>query len=221
MSVQRSIGVLFAALVCATTYAQQRGKENPVSSTVKGDLVLPVAFNNPLFNSITETVGQLGATYQLPVYKGLGLGLGANMTWFTLNERALQPLINNGDVRRTAFYGKVQYEEYTSDRTFYELSLRMGMASYYFDCSTCVGQTDPSFYWSLSTAYYIHATDNLAFGLLFGYDNQASYFSASDLGLDNFPGRVETSEAHVYQNIIIGLGFSTRLRRSERDAMSW
>jgi hypothetical protein len=220
MIMQRSL-LLFATVVVMATANAQRRKENPVSSSIKGDMVLPVTFKNPLFNSITETIGQLGATFQLPLRNGLGLGIGGNISWFTLKERALQPFINSGDVRRYVVYGKVQYEEYTSERTFYELSLRMGMGSYDFDCATCVGQTDPAFYWSLSTGYYIHATDNLAFGLLFGYDNQASYFSASDLGLDNFPGRQESVEEHVYQNIIIGLGFSTRLRRSERDAMTW
>lgn len=183
--------------------------------------MLPVPLRNPLFNSVTETVGQVGLTFQLPVYGGWGLGLGGNMTWFTLKERALNPFIASGDVRRLVVYGKAQYEQYTGERTFYELSLRVGMAGYDFDCSTCVGQRDPVLYWSLQTGYYIHATDNLAFGLLVGYDNQRARFAASDLGLENFPGRTETAEAGSYQNLIFGLGFSTRLRRSERDAVTW
>ncbi|MBK9177845.1 MAG: hypothetical protein IPM46_16235 [Flavobacteriales bacterium] len=211
--------ILIVTALCAD--AQQRGRLPDVSSTVKGDLVLPVPLRNPLFNSITETVGQVGLTFQLPVYKGLGLGLGSNMTWFTLKERALNPFIVSGDVRRLVAYGKVQYEQYTGERTFYELSLRIGLAGYDFDCSTCVGQRDPVLYWSLQTGYYVHATDNLAFGLLVGYDNQRARFSAADLGLENFPGRTETTEAGSYQNLIFGLGFSTRLRRSDREAVTW
>ena len=131
--------------------AQKPGKEGDVSTTIKGDLVMPVSFRNPLFNSITETIGQVGATFQVPIRKGIGLGVGGNMSWFTLKERALAPFIVSGDVRRLALYGKVQLERYTSERTFYELNLRVGMATYDFDCAICTGQQAPVLYWSLGT----------------------------------------------------------------------
>lgn len=212
---------LLLAVITLGASAQKGGRLPDVSSTVKGDLVMPIPLANPLFNSVTESVGQIGGTFQLPVYKGFGLGLGGNITWLTLKERALNPFILSGDVRRLVGYGKLQYEAYTGERTFYELSLRAGMAVYDFDCSTCVGPRNPVLYWSVQTGYYIHATDNLAFGLLVGYDRQSARFSADDLGLDNFPGRRETAESHDYQNLLFGLGFSTRLRRSERDAVTW
>ncbi|MBL0126864.1 MAG: hypothetical protein IPP83_05270 [Flavobacteriales bacterium] len=217
----RTIACSVALLLVVQAIAQKRTKEGDVSSTIKGDLVMPVSFRNPLFNSITETIGQVGATFQVPIRHGIGLGVGGNMSWFTLKQRALAPRIVSGDVRRLALYGKVQLERYTSERTFYELNLRVGMATYDFDCAICTGQQAPVLYWSLGTAWYIHATDNLAFGLLVGYDNQAAHFSAGDLGLNEFPGRKQTTEDHVYQNLLFGLGFSTRLRRSERDAMTW
>lgn len=213
--------LLIIACAASLSVVAQNRRLADVSSTVKGDLVMPVPLGNPLFNSVTESVGQLGATFQLPVYKGLGLGVGGNITWFTLKERALNPFVVSGDVRRLVGFGKVQYEAYTSERTFYELSARAGMAVYDFDCASCVGARDPVLYWSLQAAYYIHATDNLAFGLLVGFDSQSGRFSADDLGLENFPGRRETAESRNYQNLLFGLGFSTRLRRSEREAVTW
>ena len=73
-----------------------------VSSTVKGDLILPVPLANPLFEAVTESVGQLDGQIQFPLYEGLGLGLGGKMTWFQINERALAPLVTTGEIRRLA-----------------------------------------------------------------------------------------------------------------------
>lgn len=209
------------ALVVLSGSSDAQGRLPDVSSTVKGDLVMPVPLRTPLFNSVTESIGQVGLTFQVPVRKGLGLGAGANMTWLALKERALSPFLSSGDVRRLALYGKVQYERYTGERTFYELSLRAGMATYEYSCTGCAGRSDPMLYASVQAAYYVHATENLAFGLLIGHDLQTGRFSAADLGLSNFPGRPETSEAGPYQNLLFGLGFSTRLRRSERDVITW
>lgn len=201
--------------------AQERGKLPDVSTTFKGELVLPVSFKNSIFNSATETIGQLGGCLQFPIYKGLGIGAGGNYTWWGIKERALAPYVTEGEVRRAVLYGKLEYERYTGERTFYELSFRAGTSTYTFDCPTCPGAESPGFFWSLVSGYYIHATDNLAFGLTVGYDRQSTRFDATDLGLTGFPGRKETSEERNFQNLVFGLGFSTRLRRSERDAMTW
>ena len=206
---------------CMLAFSQERGKLPDVSSTLKGDLVLPVSFNNPIFNSVTETIGQLGGVIQLPLFKGLGIGVGGNYTWWGIKERALAPFVTQGEVRRAVFFGKVQYERYTGPRTFYELNLRAGTSTYTYDCPTCIGDEEPGFFWSLATGYYIHATDNLAFGLTVGYDRQTSRFDAADLGLMGFPGRPESSEARAYQNLVFGLGFSTRFRKSDRDVRGW
>lgn len=203
--------------------AQQRGKSDlpDVSLTIKGDLVMPVSLKNPLFNSITETIGQLGGCVQLPLWKGLGIGVGGNHTWWTIKERALAPDINSGEIRRAVLFGKLQYERYTGEQTFYEFNLRVGTSTYNYDCVGCAGATDPTLWWSLGLGYYVHATENLAFGLTIAYDASHSRFNAHDLGLTGFPGRKETEEASNYHNILIGLGFSTRLRKNERDVRGW
>ncbi len=215
--------LLIWSLCCAPLLAaaQKKGDLPDVSTTFKGDLVLPVSFKNSIFNSATETIGQLGGDLQFPLYNGLGVGVGGNFTWWGFKERALAPAVTEGEVRRLVLFGKVQYERYTGERTFYELNLRAGTSTYTYDCPTCIGAETPGFYWALAAGYYVHATDNLAFGLTVGYDRQSTRFDASDLGLTGFPGRKETSEARQYQNLVFGLGFSTRLRRSERDAMTW
>ena len=206
----------------ATALSAQERKDDPdVSSTFKGEMGLPVPFYNPLFNGTTESIGQLGGMFQFPIRKGFGLGAGGSMTWFSIKERALAPYVTTGDVRRATGFGKLQYEHYTGPRTFYELSFRAGIASFDYDCPDCAGNDDQVFYWSLGVGYYIHASDNLAFGLIIAYDTQNARFESSDLGLDGFPGRTETEEASNYQNLLFGLGFSTRLRRSPEDARGW
>lgn len=215
--------LLFFAVIPTAVVAQERGKGKlpDVSLTFKGDLVLPVSFKNPLFNSVTETIGQLGGCLQLPLYKGLGIGVGGNHTWWSIKERALAPAIISGEIRRLVLFGKVQYEQYTGPVTYYELNLRVGTSAYTYACASCVEGTDPTLFWSLGVGYYVHATDNLSFGLTMGYDSSPSRFNAADLGLTNFPGRPETEEAKPYQNLLFGLGFSTRFRKSERDVRGW
>jgi hypothetical protein len=214
-----------AALLCTLAFASpllaQKGKLPDVSSTIKGDLNLPIPFKNPLFTNYTENIGQAGLAFQLPVYQGLGFGLGGAMWWTTLKQRTLQPFVPNGDVRRSIAYGKLSYERYTGPTTFYEASLRAGMAWYDFDCGTCSGARDGVAFWALGLGYFVHATENLAFGLTLGFDQASRNFLAEDLGQQRFPGSPESAERRPMRNVLVGLGFSTRLRRSEREAVTW
>ena len=73
----------------------------------------------------------------------------------------------------------------------------------------------------MNTGYYVHATDNLAFGLTLGYSMDATRFNADDLGLAGFPGRKETEEAGYLNQLVIGLGFSTRFRRADDGPRGW
>ena len=203
--------------------SQDRKRRLPdVSVTIKGDLALPVPLNIPLFNSITETIGMLGLTYQHPLSDGLGVGVGANMSWFGVEERALAPLVTSGEVRRLRFYGKVQYERYTGERSFYELHGKAGIASYDYDCPTCPSVTpEPALHWGLGAGYFLHATENLSFGLTLGYEVDAARFAAADLGLTGFPGRREVVEARDQQFLVVGMSFSTRLRKASDSDQGW
>lgn len=224
MTRSRRTGLLILAFAPLVLCAQGDRKKNlpDISLTFKGTLVLPVPIGTPLFNDVTETVGQVDGVLQLPVYKGLSVGVGGKMSWFGIEERAVAPMITSGEIRRGTIYGKVAYERYTSERTFYELHGRVGTTSYTYDCSTCADDHDRSvLHWGLGAAWYIHASDNLAFGLLVGYERDAAYFGADDLGLESFPGRKESVEATPYQNLVFGMGFSTRFRRSEQGPGSW
>ena len=55
---------------------------------------------NPLCKSSTESIGQADGVLQVPILKGLGVGVGGKMTWYGVNERALAPFVTNGEVRR-------------------------------------------------------------------------------------------------------------------------
>jgi hypothetical protein len=215
----------FALLLClachAAAHAQERERLPDVSATIKGEMTLPVPIGTPLFAGITESIGQLGAAYQHPLYKGLGLGVGGGMSWFGLEERALAPIVTTGEVRRGRAFGKVSYERYTTVRSFYELSLRAGLSFYRFDCPTCPPDPVQAFHWGIGTAYYLHATDNLAFGLVLGYEQDVRRFTANDLGLEGFPGRREVEEGGNSQFLIVGLSFSTRLRPSPDNGRGW
>ena len=207
---QRTFTLLLTLLPFCT--AAQRLPEP--SNTIKGALVLPVPVGNPLFNSITEVLGQVDAAFQLPLYKGIGVGAGVRMTWFGVKERALAPIVTSGDISKLTFFGKVQYEQYTSERTFYELNARVGSSTFRFDCPTCDDSSRRTVLnWGLGVGYYVHTSENLAFGLTLGYETDATHFHARDLGLESFPGRREVEEARNFQCLLIGLGFSTRLRR--------
>ncbi len=209
--------VNFAVLACQ---AQTRRDLPDVSTTFKGMLVLPVPLGNPLFEGYTETIGQLDGVLQVPIWNGVSLGAGARMTWFALDDRALANVIRSGEVRRASFYGKLAYEAYTGPRTFYELSGRAGSSNFAFDCESCMDERPNVFHWGLAVSYYIHVSDNLAFGLMLGYERDDHRFRARDLGLESFPGRRELSEKNKFQNMVIGMGFSTRFRRSA-DTPEW
>jgi len=216
----RSVTLLVSFLIITQSMAQ-KGKLPDVSSTIKGDLNLPIPWKNPLFTDYTENIGQAGLGFQYPVYQGLGIGIGGAMWWTTLKERTLQPFVPNGDVRRTIAYGKLAYERYTGPVTYYEASFRAGMAWYDFDCGTCAGARDGVAYWAIGLGYYVHATENLSFGLTLGYDQASRFFTAEDLGQQRFPGTLESIERRTMRNVLIGLGFSTRLRRNEREVVTW
>lgn len=217
-------GVLFLlAIAPAVLHAQEKGAKVPdVSSTVKGTLALPVPVGNPLFTDITESVGMIDASIQFPIANGLSLGAGGRMAWFGVEERALAPLVTTGEIRRSTFYGKVAYERYIGPSTFYEWSGRAGLSGYMFDCPTCPDDPRSSlFHWGLGAGLYMHATENLAFGLTVGFESDAYTFSSGDLGLEGFPGRHDRVEARNFQYMVFGMGFSTRLRRSQDNARGW
>lgn len=218
---RRAALLALAACCAAALHAQQRGRLPEVSATLKGDLQLPIPFRNPLFTAYTENIGQVALAYQHPLYNGLGIGAGGGLWWSALKERALQPFVPPGEVRRAIAFGKMQYERYTGPVTFHEFSLRAGAAWYWFDCATCSGAARPVPFWGVGWGFYLHATDNLAFGFTAAYDRAARTFAATDLGLARFPDRRDIAEARPAQNLLLGLAFSTRLRPSPREPVTW
>ncbi len=212
--------IILLLLMPVALCAQERRDLPPVTTTFKGSFILPAPLKNPLFQGYTETLGQLDGVVHFPIYRGWSLGLGAKITWFALKERALAPLLNAGEVRRSSYYGKVAYEEYTGPRTFFELNARAGMSVFAFDCATCPGSNEQAFQWGMGASYYIHVSHNLAFGFILGYERDAKRFGSTDLGLESFPGRRELEEDRNFQNMIIGVGFSTRFQRNP-EGPSW
>lgn len=185
-----------------------------VKPNLKFTLVLPVTTGPEVFNDITETIGQLDLGVNLPLFKGLGIGVGGKGTFFTLDERGLASVVS-GDVTKFGWYGKLQYEQYTAERNYYEFSAKVGQSTISWNASTCeedIQQT--ALNWSLAFSYYIHATENLAFGLLMGYESDRSDVYPQLLCLDSYPGRTERDPVGPLQFLSFGLGFSTLFSRA-------
>lgn len=203
-------------IVLAAPLASRAQRLPDIKPTAQGFIFLPMALGNPVFNDLTAVLGQLDGSFQLPVYKGLGVGAGVNASFFELNDHALSPQVTEGSLSRWLYYGKLNWSAYTGPRTFYELSAKLGQSIWDWDCSTCASnEKQVAFHWGLSAAYFVHATDNLAFGLSLGYEADGSSFGPEVVGLDHFPGRTDTGAS--YHFLTIGLGFSTGFAKSDTE----
>ncbi|HQY79381.1 MAG: hypothetical protein IPP95_02335 [Flavobacteriales bacterium] len=206
---QWALCVLMAVL-SVSALAQRRPDVKP---TVQGILFLPVALGNPIFDNLTAVLGQVEGSFQLPVYKGFGAGVGVNATWYELNEFGLSSQVpTDGDVRRMLYFAKLNWTRYTGNSTFLEFSTKLGQSTWAWNCRSCTeNERQSGFHWGLNAAWSVHATDNLAFGLSLGYEQDATRFSPGVIGLDRFPGRTDTGAP--YHFLTVGLGFSTSFRK--------
>lgn len=208
--------LLFLALCTALLAGAQQTSLPKQKPTFQGLLILPTQLRNPLFGRLTAPLGELDGSFQLPIRSGWGVGVGGKMMWWELQEHAFSQLSTIGDARRATWYGKLQYARYTGPRTFYELNLKAGMSYWAWDCSTCaevVKQT--GFHWGANAGYFVHATDNLAFGLILGYETDAADFSPAVICQEEFPGY--TDRGGTYRFLTVGLGFSTTFERNKED----
>ncbi|HMN06213.1 MAG TPA: hypothetical protein PKD45_10835 [Flavobacteriales bacterium] len=212
----RLVALLLAACPLAG-HAQHLPEFKP---TAQGFLFLPIALKNPVFDNLAAVLGQVDGSLSFPIFKGIGLGAGANHTWYELNETGLAPEVTIGSVNRLLLYGKLSWGHYTGQRTFYELNAKMGQSIWDWQCGTCADskrQNDLS--WGLNAAFLLHASDNLAFGVSVGYHRDLSRFSPEVVGLDHFPGRTDMGGPYRFLNI--GLGFSTGFQRSREGEAGW
>lgn len=198
-----------AGLLCGQPLPAQK-------PTFQGTLLLPTQLRNPVFGRLTAPLGELEGSLQLPLFKGLGVGVGASFMFWDLQQRAFSLLTTIGEARRTVYFGKLQYARYTGSKTFYELNAKAGPATWTWDCSTCVENVlQRGLHWGVNAGYYVHATRNLAFGVTVGYERDMAEFSSDVICEPNFPGYPEVREP--YRFITVGLGFSTRFEPSEEE----
>ncbi|MBK7287029.1 MAG: hypothetical protein IPI95_07935 [Flavobacteriales bacterium] len=116
------------AVLSVSALAQRRPDVKP---TVQGILFLPVALGNPIFDNLTAVLGQVEGSFQLPVYKGFGAGVGVNATWYELNEFGLSSQVpTDGDVRRMLYFAKLNWTRYTGNSTFLEFSTKLGQSTW-------------------------------------------------------------------------------------------
>ncbi len=214
----RVLGGFLPLMLVLGAAAQDREARRPEPSfTLKGTLQLPVAVGAPLFEALTEGIGGIDGCVQQPLWKGLGVGAGARAIWFGLEERAFAPLAVSGDVFRTTWFGKVQWERYTGRRTFTELAFKAGVSDYRYTTTTAGEEhrvKATGLHWGGQFSLYLHASDDLAFGLQLGYEQDQQVLDASRFGLAALPGRTVRSEGPPLGFLTVGLGFSTRFRRS-------
>ncbi|MCB0793156.1 MAG: hypothetical protein KDB88_00335 [Flavobacteriales bacterium] len=192
------------------------------SFTLKGMLTLPVPVTSDLFSDITESIGGLDLAVQYPFLKGLSAGVGGKAIWFGLEERSFAPQRVSGEIFRSTYFGKLAYESYTGQRSFYEISAKAGYTDYRIRASSCPDdQVVGGFHWSGQFSYYLHATDNLAFGLMVGYEQDAARMAPELFCLETFPGRSPEPETRDLGYFSFGLCFSTRFRKAADTGRDW
>lgn len=196
-------------VICARAQQQQSAKP-----TIQGFFHLPVALGNPVFNDLADVLGQVDGSFQMPFYKGLGAGLGVNASFYELNEHGLATEVTDGSTTRMLYYGKLFWTHTTGKQSFLELNAKLGQGTWAWDCTTCGNnERQVAFHWAANAAWFIHASDNLAFGLSLGYQADDSRFGPGVIGLQRFPGRTDTGAP--YRFLTVGLGFSTGFERSK------
>ncbi|MFZ1688118.1 MAG: hypothetical protein WAU70_11885 [Flavobacteriales bacterium] len=208
-------GLLLVMALCAVLGASaQREDKFPVASA-QLDFVLPTALNNTQMRNLTEVIGQLGLTAQFPLFKGLGIGAGARATFFDYDVRSFGGTPRTGGVQRWSFFGKLQYEALTSEKTFVELAVRAGQTRYGFNTDSCPTVRESGLYLNPTFAFYVMATKNLAFGIMLGYESDNVYLKPEQFCLEALPNhRVGETEGPI-QYFTLGLSVSSRFRKGE------
>lgn len=212
-----TIAIAWLMLLGAAPAQEKPGRLPQPRPSLQGWLLLPLPVSDPIFNDITESVGVLDLRFQYPfALKGMGLGVGVKGGVFALQENALAPENIAGEVQRWTFYGQAQFERYAGPRSYYQLAAQVGSSQYTWDCASCDEPTRQSgLFVGGHAGFFLHATDDLAFGLLLGYERDNARLTPGQLCLDGYPGRTDTGPGAPYQYLTVGLGFSTRFIRSE------
>lgn len=211
----RTINLSLTLALCLPLAAQKGVPAHKPTAQVM--LILPAQVGNPIFDRLTSPLGEIDATVQFPLKNGLGAGLGGKMMWWEMKANAFAPTLSTpGEARRTAFYAKVQYAHYVTPNMFYELNAKVGSSTWTWDCTTCEEDyVQSGLHWGSSFGYYVHASQNLAFGITAGYEADVARFGPATICQDAFPGYSDTGSP--YRFITIGLGFSTRFEKVEQE----
>jgi hypothetical protein len=185
-----------------------------VKPTAQGFFFLPAALGNPVFNDLTDVLGQVDGTFQVELLYGFGAGAGVNGTFYELRDRSLAPVITEGSVNRVLLYGKLFWNRSLGESVFVEFNTKLGQGTWDWDCTTCAESLrQQAFHWGVNGVLFVRASDNLAFGLSLGYQGDEARFRPGVIGLDHFPGR--TDMGAPYRFFTIGLGFSTGFAKSQ------
>ena len=206
--------VLLLAIGIVQGASAQKKEEFPVAS-VQLDFVLPTALRNTQMRRLTEVIGQLGLTAQFPLYKGLGIGAGSRATFFDHDVRSFGGTPRSGGVQRWSFFGKVQYEAFTSEKTFIELAMRAGQTHYTFRTDGCGTVREIGLYLNPTFGFYLMATENLAFGLTIGYESDNAYLKPHQFCLDALPNHRSGEIEGPLRYFTLGLSVSSRFRKGE------
>jgi hypothetical protein len=195
---------LASALLLSAVNAAGQALPTP-KPTAQVMLILPAQLGNPLFSRLTAALGEADLSFQFPLKNGLGFGVGSSAMFWEVKEKTFAPLLNTrGEAKRLAVYGKLNYTQYVTSIMFYEFTAKFGNGWWTWSNASCANDyTQSAFHWGVTSGLYVHATDNLAFGVTLGYERDAALFSPAVICQPEF--------------LAVGLGFSTRFEKSKEE----
>jgi hypothetical protein len=196
-----------------SSFLNAQGSFDPKGS-LSVDIGIPTAERNIAFRSVLEGLFNGGITYQYNVYKGLTVGAGANYSFFSNNQFALNKTIGKGGLHIPAVALKVGYEKFSNDRFSYSFSTKLGYASMVsINDSTKINLGKPF----VKTSFFIEPqlelllttekNDPNAFSLMLGYAIFFQEYNAEFMAREKFVGFSEKSSEGLTRFFSLGFGY--------------
>jgi hypothetical protein len=186
---------------------------NPKGS-LSVDVGIPTAERNIAFSRVLEGLFNGGIGYQYNIYKGLTIGAGLKYSFFVNNRFALNKTVGKGGLHIPAFYTKISYEKFTTDRFSFNFGIRVGyadMISINDSTRTNLGKPyyEQTFFIEpqLELLLTSEKNDPNGFSLMLGYNFYFSEYSTDFLARQQFIGFLPEWSKGYTRFFSLGFGY--------------